>query len=77
MYHNTSHNNKYSEEYDWHIVMEETSLDANEGWNPKMTGLDNINSYNLRCNQMTSEEVLEWLEEPSDQPTFEWYDQPD
>ena len=47
---------------------------AEEYWNPEVTGLeDNEPSSTLR-NQMTSEEVYDWLQEPSDQVVVDRYD---
>ena len=49
---------------------------AEEYWNPKMTGLEDNEPSSMMHDQMTSAEVSEWLQEPSDQVVFDWYDQP-
>ena len=50
---------------------------AEEYWNPEMTGLEDSKPSSTMHNQMTSAEVAEWLQEPSDQVVFDWYDRPD
>ena len=50
---------------------------AEEYWNPEMTGLEDNEPSSMMHDQMTSAEVAEWLQEPSDQVVFDWYDRPD
>ena len=50
---------------------------AKEYWNPEMTGLEDSKPSSTMHNQMTSAEVAEWLQEPSDQVVFDRYDWPD
>ena len=52
------------------------SLIANKYQNPKMTRLEDNEPSSMMHNQMTSEEVYKWLQEPSDQVMFDWYDWP-
>ena len=49
---------------------------AKEYWNPKMTRLEDNEPSSTLHNQMTLEEVHEWLQEPSDQVVFDRYDWP-
>ena len=49
---------------------------AEEYWNPEMNGLEDNDHSSTLHDQMTSEEVYEWLQEPSDQVVFDRYDRP-
>ena len=50
---------------------------AEEHWDSKMTRLEDNNSSIMLHDQMTSEEVQEWLQEPSDQVMGDRYNRPD
>ena len=50
---------------------------AKEYWNPEMTRLEDNEPSSTLHDQMTLEEVYEWLQEPSDQVMFNRYDRPD
>ena len=63
-------------EYDW-PTNGMASLTAEEYWNPEMTGLEDNKPSSTMHDQMTLAEVTEWLQEPSDQVVFDWYDRPD
>ena len=65
-----------NEEYDWPTT-EMAGPIADEHWNPKMTRLEDNEPSSTMHDQMTLDEVYEWLQEPSDQVVFDWYDQPD
>ena len=64
------------EEYDWPTIGM-AGPTAKGYWNPEMTGLEDSKHSSTMHNQMTLEEVVEWLQEPSDQVVFDWYDRPD
>ena len=64
------------EEYDWPTTRM-AGLAADKYWNPKMTGLEDNEPSSTMHDQMTSAEVTEWLQEPSDQVVFDRYDRPD
>ena len=64
------------EEYDWPTTGT-AGLIAEEYWNSEMTGLENNKPSSMMHDQMTSTEVAEWLQEPSDQVVFDRYDRPD
>ena len=63
------------DEYDWPTTRM-AGLIANKYWNLKMTGLEDNEPSSMLHDQMTSEEVYEWLQEPSDQVMFDRYDWP-
>ena len=64
------------EEYSWPTTRMASPI-ADEYWNPKMTRLEDNEPSSTMHDQMTSEEVYKWLQEPSDQVMFDWYDRPD
>ena len=64
------------EEYNWPTNGMAGPI-AEEYWNPEMTGLEDNEPSSTMHNQMTSAEVTEWLQEPSDQVMFDRYDRPD
>ena len=61
------------EKYNW-PTNGMAGLTADEYWNPEMTGLKDNEPSSTMHNQMTSAEVTEWLQEPSDQVVFDRYD---
>ena len=63
------------EDYDWPTTGM-AGLIAEEYWNPKMTRLEDNKPSSMLHDQMTSEEVYEWLQEPSDQVVFDQYNWP-
>ena len=67
---------RVDEEYNW-PTNGMAGLTAEEYWNPEMTGLEDNEPSSMMHDQMTSAEVTEWLQEPSDQVVFDWYDRPD
>ena len=64
------------EEYGWPTTGM-AGLIADKYWNPEMTGWEDNEPSSTMHNQMTSEEVYKWLQEPSDQVMFDQYDRPD
>ena len=64
------------EEYDWPTTGMASPI-AKEYWNPEMTRLEDNEPSSTLHDQMTLEEVYEWLQEPSDQVMFNRYDRPD
>ena len=56
----------YNESYEWPTTGMAGPI-AEEHWNSEMTGLENNDPSSTLHDQMTSEEVYEWLQEPSDQ----------
>ena len=64
------------EEYDWPTTGMAGPI-AKEYWNPEMTRLEDNEPSSMMHDQMTSAEVSEWLQEPSDQVMFDQYDRPD
>ena len=67
---------KVDEEYDW-PTNGMAGPAAEEYWNPEMTGLEDNEPSSTLHDQMTTEEVYEWLYEPSEQVVIDWYDRPD
>ena len=65
-----------TEDYDWPTTRM-AGPTAEEYWNPEMTRLEDNEPSSTMHDQMTSAEVTEWLQEPSDQVVFDWYDRPD
>ena len=63
-------------EYDW-PTNGMAGPTAEEYWNPEMTGLEDNKPSSTMHDQMTSAEVIKWLQEPSDQVVFDRYNQPD
>ena len=61
--------------YDWPTTGMASPI-AKEYWNPKMTGLEDNEPSSMMHDQMTLAEVTKWLQEPSDQVVFDWYDRP-
>ena len=62
-------------EYDWPTTGMAGPI-AEEYWNPEMTGLEDNEPSSTMHDQMTSAEVAEWLQEPSDQVMFDRYNRP-
>ena len=72
----TENPERVDEEYDWPTNGMAGPI-AEEYWNPEMTGLEDNEPSSMMHDQMTSEEVAEWLQEPSDQVVFDRYNRPD